>query len=211
MQRRCCKAAARAVWERVHFEAPPPLPPCHQLPTARTACCPALLQDTPADYGQPGYAIAVVMPAALAAAGAMQRQAAAATHLAYGCPASVPPVALVCRGHTTAWVPSAAPLTPWPAHPTCYAGRPKPKAREMRGYTRAEVAQHRSEDDLWLIIKNKGSDKYKVPAWQHQHSHVQPGVWVQRVRAGGDQASRLAVERGACCSLPISSRHAFRL
>ncbi len=38
----------------------------------------------------------------------------------------------------------------------------KPKARELRGYTRAEVAQHKAEDDLWLIIKNKGSDRLKV-------------------------------------------------
>ncbi|PRW57707.1 Cytochrome b5 [Chlorella sorokiniana] len=38
----------------------------------------------------------------------------------------------------------------------------KPKPRELRGYTRAEVAQHKAEDDLWLIIKNKGSDRLKV-------------------------------------------------
>lgn len=37
--------------------------------------------------------------------------------------------------------------------------KPKPPPR---GYTRAEVAQHASEDDLWLIIKNKGAEQYKV-------------------------------------------------
>lgn len=32
----------------------------------------------------------------------------------------------------------------------------------MRGYTRAQVAQHTAEDDLWLIIRNRGSDQLKV-------------------------------------------------
>ena len=42
------------------------------------------------------------------------------------------------------------------------AGKAPPQKREPRGYTRAEVAQHRSEHDLWLILQNKGSDKFKV-------------------------------------------------
>lgn len=54
-----------------------------------------------------------------------------------------------CAGASLAPRPTAAP-----------AG--KPKARELRGYTRAEVKQHTAEDDLWLIIKNKGSDRLKV-------------------------------------------------
>lgn len=50
--------------------------------------------------------------------------------------------------------------------PLALLGRPagQPKERELRGYTRAQVAQHNTEDDLWLIIKNKGSDKHKVGA-----------------------------------------------
>ena len=44
------------------------------------------------------------------------------------------------------------------------AGKAHAKKREPRGYTRAEVAQHKSEDDLWLILQNKDSDKFKVCA-----------------------------------------------
>jgi acyl-lipid (8-3)-desaturase len=32
----------------------------------------------------------------------------------------------------------------------------------MGSYTRAEVAKHVDEEDLWLIIKNRGSDRHKV-------------------------------------------------
>jgi hypothetical protein len=42
------------------------------------------------------------------------------------------------------------------------AGKAPAKKREPRGYTRAEVAQHMSEDDLWLILQNKDSNKFKV-------------------------------------------------
>lgn len=60
-----------------------------------------------------------------------------------------PPAQLVHHAHPAA------------AHcPSAAAAKPKP--RELRGYTRAEVAQHKAEDDLWLIIKNKGSDRLKV-------------------------------------------------
>ncbi|KAL4433884.1 hypothetical protein ABPG75_000325 [Micractinium tetrahymenae] len=42
--------------------------------------------------------------------------------------------------------------------------RGKPKPAQLRGYTRAEVAKHTTEGDLWLILKNKnkGSDRYMV-------------------------------------------------
>ncbi|GAB4819849.1 hypothetical protein N2152v2_006895 [Parachlorella kessleri] len=38
-----------------------------------------------------------------------------------------------------------------------------PARKELQDYTKAEVAKHTSEDDLWLIIKSKGGDgRYKV-------------------------------------------------
>lgn len=53
-------------------------------------------------------------------------------------------------------------LQPKPEDEAEEAAKGKPKERDMRGFTRVEVAQHKSEDDLWLIIKNKGSDRLKV-------------------------------------------------
>ncbi|EFN57103.1 expressed protein [Chlorella variabilis] len=34
--------------------------------------------------------------------------------------------------------------------------------REPRGYTRAEVARHKAEDDLWIIIRHKDTNKLQV-------------------------------------------------
>lgn len=71
------------------------------------------------------------------------------------------PAAACCRHRTTA--------LSLPRHRSLHAVRCRasptagqPKARELRGYTRAEVKQHTAEDDLWLIIKNKGSDRLKA-------------------------------------------------
>jgi hypothetical protein len=48
-----------------------------------------------------------------------------------------------------------------------------PKKREMRGYTRAEVAQHKSEGNLWLIIAHKETNKLQVGA---SHSLALPST-----------------------------------
>ncbi|KAL4855974.1 Cytochrome B5-like protein [Chlorella vulgaris] len=46
--------------------------------------------------------------------------------------------------------------------PQTQAATNTPKQREQRGYTRAEVAQHTAEDDLWLIIRHKTTGKLQV-------------------------------------------------
>lgn len=60
-----------------------------------------------------------------------------------------------------------------------------PKPREMRGYTRAEVAQHNKEGDCWLIIKNRGSDRLKVYDIS-EYADMHPGGSAIFTHAGGD-------------------------
>lgn len=65
------------------------------------------------------------------------------------------------------------------------AGKPKPA--QLRGYTRAEVAKHTTEGDLWLILKNKnkGSDRYMVYDVSSYVDH-HPGGDAIFTHAGGD-------------------------
>lgn len=59
------------------------------------------------------------------------------------------------------------------------------KKRELQEYTRAEIAKHNKQDDLWIIIKSKTCDRYKVydvTPYIDQH----PGGDAIFTNAGGD-------------------------
>lgn len=64
------------------------------------------------------------------------------------------------------------------------ASQPAPRP-EPRAFSRAEVAKHNKEGDLWLILRAKGSDKlqvYDLSAYADQH----PGGDAIYNNAGGD-------------------------
>lgn len=63
---------------------------------------------------------------------------------------------------------------------------PRPRRQLVVGrWTRAEVAQHRSADDLWLIIREEGSGSLKVyDLTDYVEEH--PGGMAILYNAGGD-------------------------
>mmetsp|Transcript_29725 Transcript_29725/g.83782 ORF Transcript_29725/g.83782 Transcript_29725/m.83782 type:complete len:138 (-) Transcript_29725:1180-1593(-) len=59
------------------------------------------------------------------------------------------------------------------------------KSDEVKVYSRAEVAKHSKEDDLWIILKTKEQNKYRVydvTPYVDQH----PGGMSIMNNAGGD-------------------------